>query len=307
MFQRGLFVSVLLLSPPFSFAASREIQELQRDVAQLQEMVRNLQQSQNERMAALTVLVQQAVDAANKANTQVAVLENGLRQSISEQQKSVVAPVAGVGTKVDQMTNEFQALRESVAAIASQLSKLQLQVVDINNAVKTIQAPPPPPPGGGAASAAPGAGGVPPVSADTLYNNAQRDRLGGKLDLALQEFQQYLQYYPQTDLAPNAQYYIAEIHFSQGDLESALKEFDLVLEKYPDNSKTPDALYMKGQTLVKLGRRTSGGQEFQELIKRFPTHDLSKKACGQLQAMGLRCPTTATRATTKTSSAKRKK
>ncbi len=298
MLQRGLFVSALLLSPAFSFAASREIQELQRDVAQLQEMVRNLQQSQNERMAALTVLVQQAVDASNKANTQVAVLENGIRQSISEQQKSVVAPVAGVGTKVDQMATEFQALRESVAAIASQLSKLQLQVVDIGNAVKTIQAPPPPPPAAGVG--APAAGGLPPVPADTLYNNAQRDRLGGKLDLAMQEFQQYLQYYPQTDLAPNAQYYIAEIHFSQGDLENALKEFDLVLEKYPDNSKTPDALYMKGQTLVKLGRRTSGGQEFQELIKRFPTHDLSKKACTQLQAMGLRCGTARTAPARKT-------
>ena len=150
--------------------------------------------------------------------------------------------------------------------------------------------------------ASPAAGGVPPVPADTLYNNAQNDRMGGKLDLAMREFQQYLQYYPQTDLAPNAQYYIGEIHFSQGDLESALKEFDLVLEKYPDNSKTADALFMKGQTLVRLGRRTQGSQEFQELIKRFPTHDLSKKACSQLQAMGLRCPTT-----TRTSTTKRKK
>ena len=79
-----------------------------------------------------------------------------------------------------------------------------------------------------------------------------------------------------------------------------------MLEKYPDNSKTPDALYMKGQTLVKLGRRTQGGQEFQELIKRFPTHDLSKKACTQLQAMGLRCG--ATRATpARATTTKRKK
>lgn len=297
MLQRGLFAFALLLSPGFSYAASREIQELQRDLAQLQEMVRNLQQSQNERLAALTVLVQQAVDASNKANTQVAVLESGIRQTLRDQEKSVVAPVAGVGTKVDQMATEFQALRESVSAIASQLSKLQLQVVDIGNAVKTIQAPPAPPPAAGLGASA--AGGLPPVPADTLYSNAQRDRLGGKLDLAMQEFQQYLQYYPQTDLAPNAQYYIAEIHFSQGEMESALKEFDLVLEKYPDNSKTPDALYMKGQTLVKLGRRTQGGQEFQGLIKRFPTHDLSKKACSQLQAMGLRCPTSSRTTTTK--------
>lgn len=296
MLQRGLLISILFLTPAFSFAASREIQELQRDLAQLQEMVRNLQQNQNERFAALTVLVQQAVDAANKANTQVAVLENGIRQTLRDQEKNVVAPVAGFGTKVDQMSTEFQALRESVAAITAQLNKMQTQMVDIGNAVKTIQAPPPPPPAAGMASAP---GGVPPVPADTLYNNAQRDRLGGKLDLALQEFQQYLQFYPQTDLAPNAQYYIAEIHFSQGDLETALQEFDQVLERYPDNSKTADALYMKGQTLVKLGRRTQGSQEFQALIKRFPTHDLSKKACSQLQAMGLRCPTTSRTTTTK--------
>ena len=44
MTGRALLLSVLLLSPAFSFAASREIQELQRDVAQLQDMVRALQQ-----------------------------------------------------------------------------------------------------------------------------------------------------------------------------------------------------------------------------------------------------------------------
>ena len=134
----------------------------------------------------------------------------------------------------------------------------------------------------------------------------ERDRLGGKLDLAMNEFQQYLQYYPQTDLAPNAQYYIAEIHFSQGEFENALREFDMVLEKYPDNTKTPDALYMKGQTLVKLGRRTQGGQEFQELIKRFPSHDLSKKACSQLQAMGLRCGTASRTTPAKKATTRRK-
>ncbi len=302
MLQRGLMISALLLYPAFSFGASREIQELQRDVAQLQEMVRN----QTDKLTALTVLVQQAVDASNKANTQVAVLESGIRQTLREQEKSVVVPVAGVGTKVDQMTTDFQALRESVAALSSQLNKMQAQMVDIGNAVKTIQTPTAPPPAAGPGGSMASSGGVPPVPADTLYNNAQRDRLGGKLDLAMQEFQQYLQYYPQTDLAPNAQYYIAEIHFSKGELENALQEFDLVLEKYPDNSKTPDALYMKGQTLVKLGRRTQGGQEFQELIKRFPTHDLSKKACTQLQAMGLRCASSA-RTTPSRSTSKRKK
>lgn len=298
MTARALMLSALLLTPLPSLA-QRNIQELQRDIAQLQDMVRNLQQSQNEKMAALTVMVQQALDASNKANTAVAVLDNSIRQTLRDQEKSVVAPVAGVGLKVEQMATEFTALRESVADISSRLSKLQTQMVDVQNAVRTINAPLAPPPPGGPE----GAAGLPPAPAETLYANAQRDRLGGKLELALRGFSDYLKYYPTTELAPNAQYFIGEIHFSQGDMEAALKEFDMVLEKYPENNKTADALYMKGQTLVKMGRRTQGGQEFQELIKRFPGSDLAKKACSQLTSMGLRCGTPATR----TRSAKKKK
>ncbi len=112
---------------------------------------------------------------------------------------------------------------------------------------------------------------------------------GGKLDLALQEFSDYLKWYGNTDLAPNAQFYIAYIHSSQGDYDNAVKEFDMVLEKYPDNNKTPDSLYNKGLALTKMGRRTDGAQEYRELIQRFPANDLSKRACDQLKGMGLSC------------------
>jgi tol-pal system protein YbgF len=135
------------------------------------------------------------------------------------------------------------------------------------------------------------------MSATDLYNNANRDRNGGKLDLALQEYGDYLRWYGNTDLAPNAQYYIAWIHASQGDYTSAIREYDAVLEKYPDNNKTPDAMYGKGVALSKMGRRTDGAREFQELIKRFPTNGLASQACTQLTNMGLRCPTGASTAT----------
>jgi tol-pal system protein YbgF len=292
-------VPVLLVCPSLSFGASREIVELQRDVALLQEQVRTLQRSQDEKLSAIQVLVQQAVDAANKANTSVALLQNNLQQSIREQQSKVVAPVVDVGAKIDQMTSDFQALRESVADISSQVGKLQQQMVDINNAVRTMQTPAAPPPGSsgpGAALGPPGAaaGSVPPVPAETLYQNAMRDRSGGKDDLALQEFSDYLKYYGNTDLAPNAQFYIGEIHLRQGNLDNALREFDLVLEKYPDNSKTADALYMKGRTLVQMGKRTQGKQEFCELVKRFPSNDLASKARTQVKALGLTCGPSAT-------------
>lgn len=294
-FWRGL-VPALLICPSLTFAASKEIVELQRDVALLQEQLRTLQRSQDEKFSAIQVLVQQALDAANKANTSVALLQSNLQQSSRDQQSKVGTAVVDLSTKVDSMNTDVSALRESVADISSQMGKLQQQMVDIGNAVRTIQtpavAPPPTGPGGspspGSSSLAPSSS-IPQVPAETLYQNAMRDQSGGKDDLALQEYTQYLTDYGNLSLAPSAQFHVAEIHLKQGKLDDALQEFDMVLEKYPDNSKTPDALYMKGNTLVKLGKRTQGKQEYCELVKRFPSNDLAGRARAQVKGLGLTC------------------
>jgi tol-pal system protein YbgF len=291
-----------LFCPVLTFAASKEMLELQRDVAQLQQEVRDLQASQNEKLAGIQVLLQQALDAANKANTSVALLQNNLQQSAKDQQSKVGTAVVDMGAKIDSLSTDFNALRESVSDISSQMGKLQQQMVDIGNAVRTIQTPAVAPPATGPGTGpAPGSdvgpggasGNVPPVPSTTLYANAMRDRSGGKPDLALQEFNDYLKYYGNTDLAPNAQYYIAEIHLGLNKLDDALQEFDMVLEKYPDNNKTPDALYQKGITLVKMGKRTQGKQEFCELAKRYPANDLASRAKTQVKNLGLTCGTAA--------------
>src|ERR1035438_7552139 len=135
-----------------------------------------------------------------------------------------------------------------------------------------------------------GAPAMPPPSSQDLYQNALGDRNGGKLDLALQEFTDYLKYYGNTDLAPNAQFYIANIHMAQGLFDQAASEFDMVLEKYPENNKTRDAMLYKGESLVRAGKRTQGADEFKELITQYPRTDQATAACTQLTGLGLRCP-----------------
>jgi TolA-binding protein len=296
---RSLGVLVLLAAPVSVLAASREIQELQRDVGLLQEQVKSLQSSQNEKLTALTVLVQQSVDAANKANTNVAVIQSSLQQNLKDQESKLLPPVAGATARMDQLSTDFRSLQNAVADLTSSINKIQAQLTDISNQVKIMQTPAAPPP----ASGVPGLGGpgpnasadTPTIPANDLYDNAQRDRSGGKLDLALQEFSDYLKWYGNTDRAVNAQFYIAYIHYSQADYDDAVKEFDLVLEKYPsDNNKIPDALYYKGMALTRLGRRTQGAEEFKELLKRFPSSDYARQSCSQLTSMGLRCGTTST-------------
>jgi len=293
MFRR-LWILILAAAPAVAFAAaSKEMQELQRDVALLQEQVRQLQQSQDKQLAALTTLVQQAVDAANRANTAVAVIQSSFQQNISQQESKVVAPVVGLSTRMDNMANDFRTLQQSVADLTSLVEKLQVQMTDLNNAVKVMQAPAPAPPSTAGAPAA-AAGNPCPGSGKDLYDNAQRDRQGGKLDISLQEFGDYLRCFGSTDLAPNAQYFIGTIHFAQADYPTSLQDFDMVLEKYSDNNKTPGALFYKGETLVKMGRRTDAQKEYRDLIQRFPKDNLAAQACSRLTDLGYRCPVPAT-------------
>jgi tol-pal system protein YbgF len=296
MFRR-LCILVLAALPTLTFAASKEMQELQRDVAQLQDQVRQLQQSQDKQLAALTVLVQQAVDASNHANTAVAIIQNGFQQSLRDQENKVVAPVVSLRSSMDSLSNDMRSVTQAVADLTSLLSKMQAQVTDLGNAMKVIQTPAVPPPGGaGGAQAAPSGGTAEaaPMGASDLYNHARGDLTGGKVDLALQEFSDYLKYYGNTDLAPNAQYYIGYIHYSQGNYDVAAGEFDQVLEKYPDNNKTADAMYYKGMSLLRLpGHKTQAGAEFREVIRRFPSTDRAKASCTELQNLGLRCSTPA--------------
>ena len=297
-----LAVFALLALPVQAPSASREMQELQRDVGMLQDQVKALQKSQDDKMGALAeklaavqVLIQQSIDAAGNANRGVAVIQNGFQQNLKDLENKVVAPVATVNTRIDQMSTDFRTLQQSVMDLTSVMTKLQAQLTDLNNAVKVLQPSAAPPPPGGAGGTAPAAAAAlpetPAIPLKDLYDNASRDRTSGKLDLALDEYGKVLKWYGDSSYAPSAQYWIASIHYSQGDYETALKEFDTVLEKYPENSnsKIPDALYYKGMSLVKLGRRTQGAEEFLELIKRYPTHDLAHQACSQRVSMGLKC------------------
>ena len=128
------------------------------------------------------------------------------------------------------------------------------------------------------------------MPAETMYNAARQDYVSGKYDLAVQGFADYLKYYGNTGYAPNAQFYIAMVHFVQSNYERAVKEFDMVLEKYPDNTKTAEALLYKGRALVKIpGHKTEGAAEFMEVIKRYPKSDQSVQACTERKALGLNC------------------
>ena len=291
MKSRSLLVCLLLAVPVLAPGANKEIEALQRDIALLQQQIKDLQKSQDEKFAALLEATRGAVDAANKANTSVAVITNSIEKNLREQTDKVATPVVGLSTRLNEMGGELRTLSQAVGDLTALVNRVQVQLTDINNAIKVIQQPPvAPPPQSGQPGGTASASDVPPMPAEGMYNAARQDYISGKYDLAVQEFNDYLKYYGNTSFAPNAQFYIAMIHFAQGNYEASVKEFDMVLEKYPDNNKTADALLYKGRALVKMpGHKTEGGNEFMEVIRRYPKSDQATQACNDRKAIGLGC------------------
>jgi tol-pal system protein YbgF len=269
-----LLVGFAMLAPSPAFGVAKEIVQLQTQVQALQDQMARMQQSFDERMGVMRNLVEQSTDNINRMGTAVENLQKGLQQQNTD-----------AGGKVDQVSGQIQALHDSLDELKARVSKLSKQIDDMNAARESLAAQSP------AGTTLPGqTGSVPPPlqapPADVLYNNALRDYNAGKYQLAMQEFMDYLKFYSDTDLAGNAQFYIADIEFRQGDFQKAVQDYDRVLEKYPGGNKVPAAQLKKGFALLELGQRDAGSKELNSLIARFPRSIEASQARDRLKNLG---------------------
>src|SRR3984893_8367060 len=243
-------------------AVSREIIDLQHDVTSLLQGQKDLATQMTQDHTVMKTLVEQSNDNVGKLNA-----------TISSVQKSVQDVQANSGARLDTMSTQVHGLSDNLEEIKSRLGKVNQQLVDLQNTVQSLDAKMSggAPSGSGGSSPGPGASynppsaggpvgssvapGGPAPSADTLYSNGLRDITSGKYDLARSEFQDYLKYYGDTDLASNAQFYLGEIAYSQKQYDQAIVEYDKVITNYPKSFKLASAHLKKGLALIDLNQK----------------------------------------------------
>jgi tol-pal system protein YbgF len=284
-FSAAMLTSALagsLVGPRPALAVAREIIELQRDVTSLLQGQKEIQTQLTQEHTVQKTLIEQSADTVNKLNS-----------SMSSIQKSVEDVQANAGTRLDTMSTQVQGLSDNLEEIKSRLGKLNQQLVDMQNSVQNIDAhlsggaPVSAPPVGAPGPVSSNAPSGPPPSADTLYSNGLRDITSGKYDLARSEFQDYLRYYGDTDLASNAQFYLGEIAYSQKNYELAVQEYEKVLTTYPKSFKLAPARLKKGMALIELGQKNSGVKELREVVKRYPGTEEERRARARLKDLGV--------------------
>ena len=89
-----------------------------------------------------------------------------------------------------------------------------------------------------------------------LYNNALRDYNGGNNDLATQEFNDYVKFYPNTDLAGKLLLLSGRNSVQGGRLsESGRRATIWCCKIFPAGNKAASAQLKKGLALIELGNR----------------------------------------------------
>ncbi|MEI2421473.1 tol-pal system protein YbgF, partial [Arthrospira platensis SPKY2] len=76
----------------------------------------------------------------------------------------------------------------------------------------------------------------------------------GRYPQAEAGFKQFLADFPNSELADNALYWLAETHYVNREFEAALAGFRQVLAQFPNSRKVPDALLKAGFCEYELQR-----------------------------------------------------
>jgi len=104
---------------------------------------------------------------------------------------------------------------------------------------------------------------------------------------AAQGFQRFLDSYPDSPLAGNAQYWLGESYYVTRNYEIALGAFQDLLADFPDSTKRPDGLLKIGFTHYELEQYDQARAALEQVQRDFPNSTFSRLAESRLRSMRL--------------------
>ena len=174
-------------------------------------------------------------------------------------------------------------LREKTDETNVRISTMSQEVAALRQAIASQPAPQSAAPPVGSDPAVPGTGTVPAqtappasppagMSPQRMYETSYDDYTAGRLDLAIQGMQGFIQAFPRTPQAAAAQFTIGMSYYSQNKWAEARDAFQKVITDYPQAQGTtvPDAYYKLGQTFERLNQIDAAKKMYEAAVQKFP-------------------------------------
>ncbi len=203
------------------------------------------------------------------------VMANQSLLQLAQQIESVQAEVRTLRGQLEEMEFNLQGTREQQRELYADVDR-RLGLLEAGGVAATA---------GGAGQPA-GAGLLVPDGNDRANYQAAFDLLKeGKYPEAAAGFRQFLAAFPESSLADNAQYWLAETHYVTKVYGEALGEFRKVLERFPQSRKIPDALLKIGYCNYELKNWSEARAALNQVREQFPDTTAARLAGQRLAQM----------------------
>ena len=146
-------------------------------------------------------------------------------------------------------------------------------------------APAPPPPAAPPAAAAAPAPQLDPLVESRTYETALSHFREANYAGAIAGFKGFLKAYPESALAPNAQYWVGYSYYALKDYKSALAHQQKLVAAYPTSAKVPDALLNIAANQIALDNLAGARKTLEELVAKHPGTNAAALASRRLAAL----------------------
>ncbi len=124
------------------------------------------------------------------------------------------------------------------------------------------------------------------ISTERALYNASKDSFDqGQFEEAMDGFKSFLDRYPNSELADNAQYWVGKCYMGLKKYDRAIAAGEDVKNKYPKGNKVPDAMLMQAMAFLEKGDETGARILLKRVIRAFPESDQAKIAEQRLEAL----------------------
>lgn len=107
----------------------------------------------------------------------------------------------------------------------------------------------------------------------------------GDLDGARQGFATFLRDYPNSDLSPNARYWLGESYYGKKDYRQAIDSYDRVELDFPQSEKVPAAILKKGYAYLAMKDKKRASSAFKQVVTLYPRSPEAGKASDKLSQL----------------------
>ena len=269
---------VALAATGACFATQSDVRVLQTDVQTLRAERHRQDSLMQQRFDQLMASLQTTNDSVRSLGNRVTRLQGDVRGDLFQMNQQLLQ----IQELTGQSQRRLQELRSSLEARQQEAAPVTPSVTPSGTPRDSATAAAPPAQAPAVTPSGPPTGAPGP---NQLFQSSLDQLRRGSPSSARRGFEELLRVYPTSELAGEAQLWIAESHAAEGNTGAADSAYAVVVTKYATSSVAPTALYKRALILQQRGNIALARTALNDLVRRYPRSDEAQLARDRLRSM----------------------